>query len=202
MVRGPKGSASKPLRSSSPAICGEGDHLRGEEIDEQRHEQALALDALDLALAEDLFEEDALVGDVLIDDPEAFFVDGEDEGVAELAEGLERGEGVERGGGFGVLCRDRAPVCIVADGMAAFGEVRARRFGRWRNQLATAGEVEALRLRCGRTVASRSRTEAALRGRGRGSVLRGAALRRGAARAGERRRCAARRGSRRRGAPA
>ena len=48
-----------------------------------------------VALAEDFFEEDALVGDVLVDDPEAFFVGGQDEGVAELAEGLEGGEGVE-----------------------------------------------------------------------------------------------------------
>ena len=71
---------------------GEGDHLCGEEIDEQRHEQALALDAFGVAVAQDLFEEHALVGDVLVDDPEAFFVGGEDEGVAELAEGFERGE--------------------------------------------------------------------------------------------------------------
>ena len=84
---------------------GEGDHLGGEEVDEERHEEALALDLLGVALAEDFFEEDALVGDVLVDDPEAFFVGGEDEGVAELAEGLEGGEGGEgvgllRGGGF------------------------------------------------------------------------------------------------------
>ena len=79
---------------------GEGDHLGGEEIDEQRHEEALALDLFGVALAEDLFEEDALVGYVLVDDPEAFFVGGEDEGVAELAEGLEGGEGVEGVGLF------------------------------------------------------------------------------------------------------
>ena len=97
-VRGPKGSASKPLRSSSSAIVGEGDHLLGKQIDEQRHEEALALDVLSVALAEDFFEEDALVGDVLVDDPEAFFVGGEDEGVAELAQRLEGGEGVEGGG--------------------------------------------------------------------------------------------------------
>jgi hypothetical protein len=35
------------------------------------------------------------VGYVLVYDPEAFVVDGEDEGVAELAEGLEGGESVE-----------------------------------------------------------------------------------------------------------
>ena len=83
------------MRSSSSAICGEGDHLRGEQVDEERHEEALALDLFGVALAEDFFEEDALVGYVLVDDPEAFFVGGEDEGVAELAQGFEGGEGVE-----------------------------------------------------------------------------------------------------------
>ena len=67
---------------------GEGDHLGGKEVDEERHEEALALDLFGVALAEDLFEEDALVGDVLIDDPEALFVGGEDEGVVELTKGL------------------------------------------------------------------------------------------------------------------
>ena len=70
----------------------EGDHLGGEEFDEDGHEEALTLDAFGGALAHDFFEEDAFVGDVLVDDPEALFVDGEDEGVAELTEGLEGGE--------------------------------------------------------------------------------------------------------------
>jgi hypothetical protein len=56
--------------------------LGGEHVDEQRHEEALALDLLGVAIAEDFFEEDALVGYVLVDDPESFFVGGEDEGVA------------------------------------------------------------------------------------------------------------------------
>ena len=84
---------------------GEANHLLGEEIDEQRHEQALALGALGVALAEDFFEEDALVGDVLIDDPEAFVVGGEDERVAQLAEGPEGGEGVEGVGEMGAAGR-------------------------------------------------------------------------------------------------
>ena len=84
---------------------GEGDHLGGEEIYEQGHEEALALDLFGVALAEDFFEEDALVGYMLVDDPETLFVGGEDEGVAELAQRLEGGEGVEGvglfwGGGF------------------------------------------------------------------------------------------------------
>ena len=48
--------------------------MRGEEVDEERHEEALALDLLDLAGTEDFFEEDALVGYVLIDDPEETLV--------------------------------------------------------------------------------------------------------------------------------
>jgi len=79
---------------------GEDDHLLGEQVDEHGHEEALAFDALGLALAEDFFEEDALVGDVLIDDPEAFVVGGEDEGFAQLAQRFEGGEGVEGGCGL------------------------------------------------------------------------------------------------------
>jgi hypothetical protein len=63
----------------------EGDHLGWKKIDEQRHEQTLTLDLFGGSLAQDAFEEDALVGHVLVDDPEALFVGGEDEGVAELA---------------------------------------------------------------------------------------------------------------------
>ena len=77
---------------------GEDHHLLGKQVDEHRHEEALAFDALSLALAEDFLEEDALVGDMLIDDPEAFVVGGEDEGFAELAQRFEGGEGVEGGG--------------------------------------------------------------------------------------------------------
>ncbi len=76
---------------------GEDGHLVGLKIDEQRHEQALALDGFRIAGGEDLLEEDALVGDVLVDDPESLVIDGEDERVAELAEraqGSQGGEGV------------------------------------------------------------------------------------------------------------
>src|SRR5438067_6890888 len=36
---------------------GKGDHLRWEHVDEQRHEEALALNLLGVAFAEDFFEE-------------------------------------------------------------------------------------------------------------------------------------------------
>ena len=88
---------------------GEADHLGGEEVHEKRHEELLALGLFGCPLAQDALEEDALVGDVLVDDPEAFVVRGEDKGVADLAKGLECGEGVEgvgqvRGAGGGWGC--------------------------------------------------------------------------------------------------
>jgi len=120
---------------------GEGDHLSGEEVDEQRHEEPLALDLLGVAFAQDLFEEDALVRDVLVDDPETFFVGGKNEGVAELAERLECGEGGE---GVGLL-GGRFVVCgfgvVVADGDGVAGKSEAAG-GRWNDRR---GEVEGRR---------------------------------------------------------
>ena len=58
-------------------------------FEDQRHEQALAFHSLGGALFHDLFEEYALVGHVLVDDPESFVVDREDEGLADLAKRLE-----------------------------------------------------------------------------------------------------------------
>jgi hypothetical protein len=66
--------------------------LRGREFEHDGHEQALAFHFLRRALLQDAFEEHALVGDVLVDDPEAVFVYGEDERIAYLAEGTEGGE--------------------------------------------------------------------------------------------------------------
>jgi hypothetical protein len=101
--------------------AGEGDHLRWKKVDKERHEKALTLDALNLAVAENLFEENTLVGDVLVDNPQAFVVDGENEGVAELAERTERGEGIE-GTGFGVGLESRF---VVADWDGRFVEGEA-----------------------------------------------------------------------------
>ena len=87
-VRGPKGSASKPLRSSSSAISAKVTIWAGSRSMSSGMRRRWRWTLLRFALAEDFLEEDALVGDVLIDDPEAFFVGGEDEGVAKLAERL------------------------------------------------------------------------------------------------------------------
>ena len=97
---------------------GEGDHLGGKELNEDRHEEALALDFFYASLAKDLFKKDTLVGYVLVDDPETLFVGGEDEGVAELAEGFEGGQGVEGGLGF-------VGDFVVADGLSGTFEGEA-----------------------------------------------------------------------------
>ena len=138
---------------------GEGDHLRGQQIDQQRHEEALALDLLGVALAEDLFEEDALVGDVLVDDPEALFVGGEDEGVAELAERLEGGESVEGVGLFGrggFVLRIGLRFVADGDGVAGEGEAAGRRW-----------DDGAARLKVGDFTAVRGRSRCRLRCRAR-----------------------------------
>ena len=62
------------------------DELARREFENHRHQHALAFDFAGAARFEVLLEEDAFVGDVLIDDPEAFAVDGDDKAGADLAE--------------------------------------------------------------------------------------------------------------------
>jgi hypothetical protein len=76
---------------------GKNRHLPWLQIDQERHEQSLTLDGLHIAAGQDLFKEYPLMGDMLVDDPKAVVVDGEDEGVAELAERPERTEIIEVG---------------------------------------------------------------------------------------------------------
>ena len=76
----------KPIALELIGDLGKDDHLPRFKFDQKRHKEALALNVFDLASAEDLLKKHTFVCDVLVDDPEAFFVDGEDERVAELAE--------------------------------------------------------------------------------------------------------------------
>ncbi len=71
---------------------GEDGLLRRREFDHQRQQQALAFDFLRRSLLQDLLEQHALVGHVLVDDPQAFRIHREDEGVANLAQRFERGQ--------------------------------------------------------------------------------------------------------------
>ena len=97
MVRGPKGSTSKPFASSSPGDGGEGDHLRRQQIEQHGHEQPLALHLLHPALAQHPLEQHPLVRHMLIDDPKPLLVHRQDEGFAQLAERPQRCQAVQRG---------------------------------------------------------------------------------------------------------
>ena len=72
------------------------DLLPGRQFEDDGHEERLLLDAAGGALRQDLFEEYPLVGDVLVDDPQAVAAGGQDEAFVELAEGAEVGERVQR----------------------------------------------------------------------------------------------------------
>ncbi len=82
----PNSSTSKPNRSSVSAMRGERLALRRRQLDQQRRQQPLALEPADGQLLDDLLEQHPLVRHVLIDDRDPLVVDGDDEGVAELAE--------------------------------------------------------------------------------------------------------------------
>ena len=60
------------------------------QLHEDRHEEPLALEAAARQPLGNPFEQHALVRDVLIDDRQAFFVNRDDERVAELAERHQR----------------------------------------------------------------------------------------------------------------
>jgi len=77
------------------------DLLFGGELQNQRHQQALHLHAAGGALLHHLLEEDALVSDVLVDDPESVAAGGDDETLVDLAERAEIGEHRERNFGRG-----------------------------------------------------------------------------------------------------
>ena len=66
----------------------EDDDLARGEFENERHEHALRFDIAGAASGQVLFEEDAFVGDVLVDDPEAFRVDGYDEARTHLTKRL------------------------------------------------------------------------------------------------------------------
>ena len=92
----------------------EGRLLRRSQFDDQRHEQTLALDLLRLALAQDSLEQHALVGHMLIDDPEAIFVNRENERISNLAERTQRSKRFESRRGLRLL-RDRRRAAVIGD---------------------------------------------------------------------------------------
>src|SRR5262249_33558804 len=72
--------------------------LRGGDGQYDRHQQPLALDTAVGARRKHMFEQNALMRDVLIDDPQSVAARGDDEAVVNLAE---RAEILER---FEILC--------------------------------------------------------------------------------------------------
>ena len=76
----------------------EDDHLLGLEFDQEGHQEALTLHVFHLAIAEDLLEKHTFVCNMLIDDPQAVVAGGQNEGLTQLAEGLERAQAVEAAG--------------------------------------------------------------------------------------------------------
>ena len=97
MVRGPKGSTSNPLASSSRAMPAKVTICAGSRSISTGHEQPLPLHLLHAALAQDPLEQYPLMGHVLIDDPEALLVHRQDEGFTQLPQRPQRSQPVQRG---------------------------------------------------------------------------------------------------------
>ena len=89
--------------------------LRRSQFQHQRHEQTLAFDALGGALAQDFFEQHALMGNVLVDNPQTVFVDREDKRIANLAQRPQRSQRLQRRWSVRFLL-DRRRASVVGNG--------------------------------------------------------------------------------------
>ena len=87
--------------------AGEDHHLLGLELDQQRHQQALALNALHVALAQDFLKKHPFVCNMLVDDPQAIVSRGQNERLAQLAEGFQRAQPVESAAACSASTRPR-----------------------------------------------------------------------------------------------
>ena len=95
---------------------GEDGLLRRSKFKDDGHQKALAFDFLRGTLFQDAFKQDALVGDVLVDDPESVFVYGEDERVTDLSQRTQRRERGQRGIFFGCgVCVERRRAAVVGN---------------------------------------------------------------------------------------
>src|ERR1017187_5226386 len=70
-------------------------HLARGQLDDERHQQLLLFGRLGQAQLADFFEQNAFVGDVLVDDPQALRIDRQDERVANLANGTKRTQRIQ-----------------------------------------------------------------------------------------------------------
>src|SRR3954467_11394158 len=64
--------------------------LCGRQLDQQRHQQALTFDLLYRPLSQDFLEEKTFMSHMLIDNPEAVFIDRENKRIPDLSKSLER----------------------------------------------------------------------------------------------------------------
>src|SRR5664280_448570 len=72
-------------------------HLARSQLDDERHQQLLLFGRLGQAQLADFFEQNAFVRDVLVNDPQALWIDREDERVANLAHGTKRAQRIQFG---------------------------------------------------------------------------------------------------------
>ena len=82
------GSTSKPLARKLFGNFFVDDQLARRKLENHGHQHALALDFSGATRFEVLLEQDALVGYVLVDDPQTFAIHRDDETGADLAERL------------------------------------------------------------------------------------------------------------------
>ncbi len=75
-----------------------GEHrlLRGRQLQHNRHQQALAFDSVRRPLLQHSFKQHALVGHVLVHNPQTIFVHRQDERIANLPQRLERAQRSQR----------------------------------------------------------------------------------------------------------
>ena len=97
--RGLHGDGSRPERLGIEAVdaefvadLGEDRLLCRRELDDDRHQETLRLDLCGGTLPQHFFEQNTLMSDVLVDDPQTFGARGQDEAVAHLAQRSERCE--------------------------------------------------------------------------------------------------------------
>ena len=98
-VRGPNGSASKPLRSSSAAIVANSEHLlRQSDRSAPASAGAGAARCSTSRSRTNFFKQHALMRDMLIDDPQTFFIHRQDERLASWPSGRSRANPFSVGG--------------------------------------------------------------------------------------------------------
>ena len=125
-LRAPKGSASNPLCCSSSEISEKTACCAGASSSTIGMSRRWLSTFCAARCFSTLLEKDALVGDVLVDDPEAIFVHGEDERIADLSERLE-GAAETTGSARFLIDVERGSTAVVGDRFPAASRQRDSR---------------------------------------------------------------------------